>query len=64
MIARCVALVAAVAAVGIGFRIYSFSGGLDGSDLRTDLVLLALAILLCVVALKMARKKSRSGPPE
>ena len=57
MIARCVALVAAIAAVGIGFRIYRFSGGLDGSDLRADLVLLAVAILLCVVALKLAGKK-------
>jgi hypothetical protein len=57
MIARCVALVAAIAAVGVGFRIYRFSGALDGADLRTDLVLLAAAILLCAVALKLARKK-------
>ena len=59
MIARLVAIVAAIAAVYIGFRLYSFSGGLDSSDLRTDFVLFAVAIAVCVVALKVARKKGR-----
>jgi hypothetical protein len=59
MIARLVAIVAAIAAVFMGVRVYSFSGGLDSSDLRMDLVLLAAAIVVCVVALKVARKKAR-----
>jgi multisubunit Na+/H+ antiporter MnhB subunit len=62
MIARLVALVAAIAALVFGLRIYSYSGGLDSPDLRTDLALLAAAILLCFVALKIARKKTRPGP--
>jgi len=59
MIARLVAIVAAIAAVYIGFRLYSFSGGLDSSDMRTDFVLFAIAIVVCVVALNVARKKGR-----
>jgi len=66
MIAKLVALVAAIAAVGIDFRLYSYPGGLDSLDssaLRTNLVLFAVAIVVCVVALKLARKKSRPAPP-
>ena len=63
MIARSVALVAALAAAFIGVRIYNFSGGLDSPDLRTNLFLLAVAIAICVVALKIAKKHRRSGPP-
>jgi hypothetical protein len=64
MIARLVAIGAAIAAVYRGVRVYSFPGGLDSLDspaLRTDLVFLALAIVVCVVALKVAHKKGR--PP-
>jgi hypothetical protein len=59
MIARLVAIVAAIAAVFMGVRVYTFSGGLDSSDLRTDMLLLAAAIVVCFVALKVARKKGR-----
>jgi len=53
--------------VGIGFRLYSYPGGLDSLDssaLRTNLVLFAVAIVVCVVALKLARKKSRPALPD
>ncbi|MGD0796322.1 MAG: hypothetical protein ABR910_01245 [Acidobacteriaceae bacterium] len=59
MIARLLALVAAIAALVIGFRIYNYSGSLDSSDLRINLALLAAAILVCFIALRLARKKNR-----
>jgi hypothetical protein len=64
MIARLVAIVAAIAAVYIGFRLYSFSGGLDSSDLRTNFALFAVAVAVCVVALKVARKRARPARPK
>jgi hypothetical protein len=59
MTARLVALVAAIAAVAIGVHIYTLPDGLEAAGLRTDLVYLAVAIAVCIVALKLAPKKSR-----